>query len=85
MDAWKKSLGVKETSIIACLGDPYLHATKKLGLVLSAQMLKDIGLGLRCKRFTLVVEKGEVKHVAVAGGDVKDDATYAEATLAALA
>lgn len=85
MAGWKKALGVKDDSMCTFLGDPYLHGTRKMGLLLSAPMLKDLGLGLRCKRFTLVVDKGEVKHVAVAGGDIKDDVTFSEATLAALA
>lgn len=84
MKGWAKAVGVKESSIFTFLGDPYLQATKKCGLLLELDMLKDIGLGLRCKRFTLIVDKGEVKHVAVAGaGD--DAVTYGEATLEALA
>jgi peroxiredoxin len=84
MDGWKKTCGVKDGSIMTFIGDPYLRCTKKLGVVLRVDKLKQMGLGERCKRFTMVVDKGTVTYVSIAEPDGDASVTYAEATLAAL-
>ncbi|MCS6996496.1 MAG: peroxiredoxin [Casimicrobiaceae bacterium] len=62
MGAWGRSLGVGDK--IRMLGDGSGAYTKALGLELD---LTDKGMGVRCQRFSLLVEDGIVKRVNIEG------------------
>lgn len=80
MEGWAKDQGVAG-SMITFLADTRGEMTKALDLVLDAEpVLAKLG-NPRCERFAMVVEDGEIKSMAVAGGDVPDEATFAEAML----
>mmetsp|Transcript_55984 Transcript_55984/g.121822 ORF Transcript_55984/g.121822 Transcript_55984/m.121822 type:complete len:81 (+) Transcript_55984:350-592(+) len=77
MEAWAKDQKIAG-SMITFLADTQCELTKALGdLTLDAPVLGNT----RCKRFSLIVENGVIKKMAVAGGDVPDEATFAEAML----
>lgn len=76
MNAWGKSQNAEHLLMLA---DGNAELTKALGLELDASAH---GMGIRSKRFALVVENGEVTHIAV---DEKAlDKSSAEAILAVL-
>lgn len=60
MDAWGKDRGVGDN--IVMLADGNGEYAKALGLEMDAS---GFGMGLRAQRFVVVVDDGEVKHVAV--------------------
>ena len=60
MDAWGRDLGVGDSVLM--LADGNADYTKALGLESDAS---SFGMGMRGKRFALVVEDGVVTHVAV--------------------
>jgi peroxiredoxin len=64
MDAWGKAQNADE---VVMLADGNSEFTKALGLEMDAT---GYGMGMRCKRFSMIVEDGVVKHLAVepAGG-----------------
>jgi Peroxiredoxin len=62
MGAWGRSLGVGDK--IRMLGDGSAAYTRALDLVLD---LTDKGMGVRCQRFSLLVEDGVVKQVNIEG------------------
>mmetsp|Transcript_7758 Transcript_7758/g.22989 ORF Transcript_7758/g.22989 Transcript_7758/m.22989 type:complete len:80 (+) Transcript_7758:351-590(+) len=76
MEAWAKDQKIAG-SMVTFLADTECELTKKLDLTLDAPVLGNT----RCQRFALVVEDGVIKKMAVAGGDVPDEATFAEAML----
>jgi len=74
MDAWGQAHGAGDHVLLVADGNAEL--TKKLGLELDAS---GFGMGLRCKRFSMVVEDGVVKELNVeAPGEFK--VSSAEAT-----
>lgn len=78
MNGFGKALGIKEDSIIKCVGDPTLAATKRLSTVLDAPMVRTLFGGARTKRFSALVEDGTVKYLAIAGeGGATDEDTFA--------
>ena len=77
MGAWGVDQGVGDTIIMAADGSA--HFTKAVGLELD---LDARGLGLRCKRFSMVVDDGVVKSLDI--DDSGLDKTSAESMLAAL-
>lgn len=67
MNAWGKSAGVGESIVMAADGNG--EYTRALGLELDA---RGFGMGMRGKRFALVIENGVVKQVHVeAPGEFK--------------
>ena len=67
MNAWGKSAGVGEAIVMAADGNG--EYTRSLGLELDA---RGFGMGMRGKRFALVIEDGVVKQVHIeAPGDFK--------------
>mmetsp|Transcript_55359 Transcript_55359/g.132227 ORF Transcript_55359/g.132227 Transcript_55359/m.132227 type:complete len:186 (+) Transcript_55359:55-612(+) len=80
MEGWAKDQKV-EGSMITFLGDTRMELTKALDLVLDAEKPMEVLGNPRCKRFAMVVDNGIIKDVVVAGGDVPDAATFAEAML----
>lgn len=80
MEGWAKDQKV-EGSMITFLADTRSELTKALDLVLDADPAMAVLGNPRCKRFALVVENGTITNVTVAGGDVPDEATFAEQML----
>ena len=60
MDAWGQAHGTKGKVLM--LADGSVEYTKKLGLVLD---LTDAGLGLRSKRYSMIIENGTVKTLNI--------------------
>lgn len=80
MEGWAKDQKVAG-SMITFLADTRGEMTKALDLVLDAPgVLEKLG-NPRCERFAMVVDDGKITHMAVAGGDVPDEATFADAML----
>ena len=78
MRAWADSQGAG--AAVEMLPDGNGDFTRALGLEKDA---REVGLGLRCKRFAMIVDAGAiVRHIAV--DDSGLDATRAEKVLAAL-
>mmetsp|Transcript_26326 Transcript_26326/g.75357 ORF Transcript_26326/g.75357 Transcript_26326/m.75357 type:complete len:107 (+) Transcript_26326:34-354(+) len=80
MEGWAKDQKVAG-SMITFLADPRSELTKALKLVLDEPPVMAVLGNPRCQRFAIVVENGIIKDLAVAGGDVPDEATFAEAML----
>jgi len=80
MKAWGKDQGGDGT-MVTFLGDPKSELTKALDLVFDAPPILEIFGHSRCKRFAMVIEDGKIKAMNVAGGDIPDEATFAEAML----
>lgn len=77
MDAWGKSQNADEFLMLA---DGNADFTRALGLELDAS---GFGMGVRCKRFAMVVDNGTVTHLAIDhSGGVEESA--AEKVLAVL-
>mmetsp|Transcript_7151 Transcript_7151/g.18303 ORF Transcript_7151/g.18303 Transcript_7151/m.18303 type:complete len:80 (+) Transcript_7151:349-588(+) len=76
MEAWAKDQKVGG-SMVTFLADTECELTKKLDLTLDVPVLGNT----RCQRFAMIIEDGVIKYMAVAGGDVPDEATFAEAML----
>jgi len=68
MGAWAKLQNAEEILMIA---DGNGELTKKLGLELDAS---GFGLGMRSKRFAMIVDDGVVKYLGVDTSDIKDSA-----------
>ncbi len=77
MAAWADAQGAG--AAVEMLPDGNGDFTRVLGLEKDA---RGAGLGLRCKRFAMIVEDGVVRHIAVDESGL--DATSAEKVLAAL-
>jgi len=67
MQAWAKDQGV-EGSIIRFLADTRCQFTRKIGMSMLHPGPKGALGNIRCKRFVLVVDDGEVKNVEVSEG-----------------
>jgi len=67
MKAWAKDQKI-EGSIIRFLADTRCQFTRKIGMSMLHPGPKDALGNIRCKRFVLVVEDGEVKNVEVSEG-----------------
>ena len=78
MDAWGKEL--KVNTAVEMLADGSAELTKALGLELDLTVR---GLGIRCKRFAMVVEDGVVTLLNIEESG-KFDISKAESVLAAL-
>jgi peroxiredoxin len=78
LDAWKKASG---GDAIEFLSDGNADFAKAIGLDLDAS---GNGLGMRSKRYCMVVDNGVVKSLAVEDAPGKADASGAEALLKAL-
>mmetsp|Transcript_32488 Transcript_32488/g.48997 ORF Transcript_32488/g.48997 Transcript_32488/m.48997 type:complete len:163 (+) Transcript_32488:77-565(+) len=83
MKAWCKDQGA-EDSMVTFLADTQTELTKALDLVFDDPKIIGLFGAPRCKRFAMLLEDGKVKALNVAGGDVPDDATYADAMLQVL-
>jgi 2-Cys peroxiredoxin 5 len=81
MEGWAKDQKV-DGSMVTFLADTRSELTKALDLVLDAPPAMAVLGNPRCKRFAMVVEDGKITAITVAGGDVPDEATFAEAMLA---
>lgn len=57
-----------EGSIITFLADTSCRFTKKIGMAMVHKGPKEALGNIRCKRFVLVVDKGEVKNVEISEG-----------------
>ena len=79
MGAWGKDQNVGDKVLM--LADGSADFTKALGLELD---LGGLGMGLRAKRFAMVIEDGTVKHLAIEENPGGLDVASAEKTLAAL-
>ena len=79
MDAWGENQGVGDDVLM--LADGSGRYTKALGMELD---LGDRGLGVRGKRFAMVVDDGKVTHLAVEPNPGELDVSSAESVLAAL-
>mmetsp|Transcript_88096 Transcript_88096/g.284515 ORF Transcript_88096/g.284515 Transcript_88096/m.284515 type:complete len:107 (+) Transcript_88096:298-618(+) len=80
MEGWAKDQKVAG-SMITFLADTRSELTKALNLVLDVPPAMAVLGNPRCQRFAIVVENGIIKDLTVAGGDVPDEATFAEAML----
>lgn len=80
MEGWARDQKV-EGSMITFLADTRSELTKALDLVLDAEPAMAVLGNARCKRFAIVVDNGVIKALTVAGGDVKDEATFVEGML----
>jgi len=80
MEGWAKDQKI-EGSMISFMADTRSELTKALDLVLDAEPAMAVLGNPRCKRFAIVVDNGTIKALTVAGGDVPDEATFAEAML----
>lgn len=78
MKAWAESVGVRGE--VMMLPDGNAELTKALGLEMDGS---GVGLGLRSKRFAMIVENGTVTHLAVEEGPGLD-VSSAEKILEAL-
>ena len=76
MDAWGKSYNVQEK--IVMLGDSMGEFTKNIGAELD---LKARGLGIRSKRYTMLIEGGVVKKITEEEVAGKCEVTAAESFL----
>ena len=79
MDAWGKNQGVGDEVLM--LADGSGSYTRALGMELD---LSGLGLGVRGKRFAMVVDDGKVTHLAVEPNPGELDVSSAESVLAAL-
>lgn len=80
MEGWGREQKIAG-SMITFLADTRGEMTKALDQVLDAPgVLEKLG-NPRCERFAMVVDDGEIKALTVAGGDVPDEATFAEAMI----
>lgn len=79
MGAWAKH--TNGTGKVSFLADGSADFAKALGLTLD---LSERGLGLRSKRYAMVVEDGTVKSLAVEDSPAKADLTSADAVLKVL-
>ena len=90
MQAWAKDQGVGEDSIVTMMGDPYGEVTKLLGIELTADGPKGLGLVGRCKRTAIVLDDGVVKTFTISeaeddpAGDDRPEATCAPAVIEAV-
>lgn len=80
MDAWSKSSGA--TGKVTFLADGSAEFIRKIGLELDAS---GFGMGIRSKRFAMIVEDGVVKSLVVEDVPTKAEETGAEAMLRTLA
>lgn len=78
MDAWKKAAGSDDIEFLA---DGSADFAKAVGLDLDASAM---GLGVRSKRYCMVVDDGVVKSLAIEDAPGKADASGAEALLKSL-
>ena len=78
--AWAEATGA-EAAGIRVMGDPAAEMAKALGLDFDAAA---VGLGVRAKRFSMVVKDGKVAVLNVEDAPSDMDATSAETLLAAL-
>lgn len=67
MQAWAKDQRV-EGSMIRFLADTSCRFTRKIGMSMLHKGPKEALGNIRCKRFVLVVDDGEVKNVEVSEG-----------------
>lgn len=79
MDAWAKATG--GVGVIEFLSDGNADFVKAIGLSLDGS---GFGLGTRSQRYSMVVEDGVVKYLAVEDAPGKADLSGAEALLASL-
>mmetsp|Transcript_15839 Transcript_15839/g.36436 ORF Transcript_15839/g.36436 Transcript_15839/m.36436 type:complete len:92 (-) Transcript_15839:105-380(-) len=86
MQAWAKDQGIGG-SIITFLADTRRELTEALGLVMSHPGPMSVLGGLRCKRFSMLIDDGVVKSVNVASwpddpaGDADPSVTLVEKML----
>ena len=78
MDAWKKAAGSDDVEFLA---DGSADFAKAIGLELDASAG---GLGIRSKRYCMVVDNGVVKSLAIEDAPGKADVSGAEALLKSL-
>jgi peroxiredoxin len=78
MDAWKKASGSDDIEFLA---DGSADFAKAVGLELDASAM---GLGVRSKRYCMVVDDGVVKSLAIEDAPGKADASGADALLKSL-
>ncbi len=78
MDAWGKQQNAEE---IAMLADGSGNFTRAAGMELD---LRERGLGIRSKRYAMVVENGTVSHLMVEDEPPKVEKSSAESVLAVL-
>jgi len=78
MDAWKKASGSDDIEFLA---DGSADFAKAVGLDLDASAM---GLGIRSKRYCMVVDDGVVKSLAIEDAPGKADVSGAEALLKSL-
>jgi len=67
MQAWSKNQKVDGT-IVEFMADTRCQFTRKIGMSMLHPGPKGALGNIRCKRFVLVVDKGEVKNVEVSEG-----------------
>ncbi|MEO1192611.1 MAG: peroxiredoxin [Pseudomonadota bacterium] len=79
MDAWGKDRGVGDKVLM--LADGSAAFTKAIGMELD---LTDLGMGLRAKRFAMVVDDGTVTHLAIEENPGALDTSSAEAVMKVL-
>mmetsp|Transcript_145368 Transcript_145368/g.253697 ORF Transcript_145368/g.253697 Transcript_145368/m.253697 type:complete len:113 (-) Transcript_145368:211-549(-) len=80
MEAWAKEQGLDSTSFFSFAGDPTCALTKALGLVLDHAGPVALLGGIRCKRFSMLIEDNIIKSIHVAYTE-EDPAGVTKATL----
>ncbi|SEA75946.1 peroxiredoxin [Rubrimonas cliftonensis] len=80
MNAWGKATGATEAGVLL-VADPEAAFTRALGLEFDGS---GAGLGVRSKRYAMVVENGAVSSVAVEDSPGDAERSTAEAVLATL-
>jgi peroxiredoxin len=69
MQAWEKDQGT-EGSMISMFADPSGEFTKALGMEMTAEGPKSVGIIGRCKRFAMYVVDNVVQAVAIAESEI---------------
>jgi peroxiredoxin len=66
MDGWAKDQGIKKGDFVKFLGDTRSEVTRALGLVLDHQGPMSVLGNPRCKRFSMMIDKGVIKVLNIA-------------------
>lgn len=77
MEGWAKDQKIAG-SIVTFLADTRSELTQALDLVFDAEGAMAVLGNPRCKRFAMVVDKGVIKAMGVAGDGVPDEVTFVE-------
>jgi len=80
MEAWAKDQGILPDGLITFLGDPRSEVTQALGLVLDHEGPMSVLGNPRCKRFSMLIDRGVIKvlNIAYSSDDPAGDSDPSE-------